>query len=161
MQWTGHAFLQHFSAAATIFTALAPCCEERHRSRVAKGWNQGGFLTWFVFLCLFILGALTWQQADWRLWTGNCNRAKSTAKSQLKMPGTGPSLSMSVLSDKNSTFSVHNTHFPLHTSCYSGIVLQKMLNNLFLMIVSASCHWGTAWQSDIFPFPFSIFMAIN
>ena len=92
MQRTGHAFLQHFSAAATsnYFHRTDTVLRGEHRSRVAKGWNQGGFLTWFVFLCLFILGALTWQQADGRLWTGNCNRAKSAAKSQLKMPGTVP-----------------------------------------------------------------------
>ena len=162
MPWTGHAFLQHFSAAATIFTALAPCCEERHRSRVAKGWNQGRRLSnlirvfMFVYPRSFDLTTGRLKTLDWELQSCKVRRKVSTENARDRAY-----LSISVLSDKNSTFSVHNTHFPLQTSCYSGIVLQKMLNNLFLMIVSASCHWGTAWQSDIFPFPFSIFMAIN
>ena len=86
----------HFCSIFLLLQLFSPHYWHRVARRGTEaGWRkgeikEGGFLTWFVFLCLFILGALTWQQADWRLWTGNCNRAKSAAKSQLKMPGTGP-----------------------------------------------------------------------
>ena len=85
MQWTGHAFLQHFSAAATIFTALlAPCCEERHRSRVAKGWNQGRRLSnlirvfMFVYPRSFDLTTGRLKTLDWELQSCKVRRKVST-----------------------------------------------------------------------------------
>ena len=138
-----------------IFAAFFCCCNYFHRTTgtVLRGEAQkpGGErvksrrlsnlirVFMFVYPRSFDLTTGRLKTLDWELQSCKVRRKVSTENARDRAY-----LSMSVLSDKNSTFSVHNTHFPLHTSCYSGIVLQKMLNNLFLMIVSASCHWGTA-----------------
>ena len=86
MQRTGHAFLQHFSAAATsnYFHRTDTVLRGEHRSRVAKGWNQGGFLTWFVFLCLYVyprsfdLTTGRRETLDWELQSCKVRRKVST-----------------------------------------------------------------------------------
>ena len=119
-----------------IFAAFFCCCNYFHRTgTVLRGEAQkpGGErvksrrlsnlirVFMFVYPRSFDLTTGRLKTLDSELQSCKVRRKVSTENARDRAY-----LSISVLSDKNSTFSVHNTHFPLQTSCYSGIVLQKM-----------------------------------